>query len=270
MFSAGILSQCRGIDIGNRMAEQNCDGDEAVMETEIANSYLAVDIETTGLDAKRDRIIEIGAVKVLDGEIAEEFQTLVNPCCDLGEITKSLTGITNQMLEDAPGIADVIGGLVDFCEEGLPILGHHVIFDYSFLKRAAVNRGLAFERNGIDTLKLCRHFMPEGEKKNLEAACAFYGVIRGQAHRALADAVDAHLLYQALCRSHGMGNSEEFTEKPLIYKVKREQPASKKQKEHLRYLLKYHKIDLPVQIDSLSRNEISRITDKIISQYGRI
>ena len=57
--------------------------------------------------------------------------------------------------------------------------------------------------------------------------------------------------------------------KPMIYKVKKEQPASKKQKEDLRYLLKYHKIDVPVEIDYLSRNEASRLKDQIIFQYGR-
>ena len=58
--------------------------------------------------------------------------------------------------------------------------------------------------------------------------------------------------------------------KPMIYKVKKEQPATKKQKEDLRYLLKYHKIDVPVEIDHLSRNEVSRLQDQIIFQYGRI
>lgn len=234
------------------------------------NSYIAVDIETTGLNTKLDKIIEIGAVKVIDGQITERFQTLVNPHRDLLEQTEQLTGITADMLVNAPGIDTVIGGLVDFCEEGLPLLGHRIIFDFSFLKRAAVNQKLVFERSGIDTLKLCRHFMPEEEKKNLAAACAFYGITREQSHRAFADAVDAHLLFQALRGRHGRDEPGEFAGKPLIYKVKREQPASKKQKEGLRYLLKYHKIDLPVQIDYLSRNEISRITDKIILQYGRI
>lgn len=234
------------------------------------NSYIAVDIETTGLNAKLDKIIEIGAVKVINGQITERFQTLVNPHRDLQDQTELLTGITMDMLSDAPGIDEVIGALVDFCEAGLPLLGHRIIFDYSFLKRAAVNQKLVFERNGIDTLKLCRHFMPEEEKKNLAAACAFYGIAREQSHRAFADAVDAHLLFQVLLDRHGRDEPGEFAEKPLIYKVKREQPASKKQKEGLRYLLKYHKIDLPVQIEYLSRNEISRITDKIILQYGRI
>ena len=61
-----------------------------------------------------------------------------------------------------------------------------------------------------------------------------------------------------------------FDAKPMIYRVKKEQPASKKQKEDLRYLLKYHKIDVPVEIEFLSRNEVSRLKDNIISQYGRI
>ena len=235
------------------------------------NSYVAVDLETTGLDPKRDKIIEIGAVKVLDGRITDQFQTLVNPRRAQGSLTIELTGITDGMLETAPAIEQVIGPFAEFCGgKELPLLGHHIIFDFSFLKKAAVNCGLEFEKNGIDTLKLCRRFMPEEEKKNLETACAFYKIQRGQAHRALADAIDAHNLYQALLIQGGEKNTGEFTEKPLIYKVKKEQLASKRQKEHLRDLLKYHRIDLPVQIDYMSRNEISRITDKIISQYGRI
>lgn len=112
--------------------------------------------------------------------------------------------------------------------------------------------------------------MPQEEKKNLEAACRFFEIQRQGAHRALGDAEDAHSLYQRLIALYGETEPGAFAEKPLIYKVKREQPASKKQKEDLRYLLKYHKIDLPVQIDYLSRNEASRITDQVISQYGRI
>ena len=112
--------------------------------------------------------------------------------------------------------------------------------------------------------------MPAEESKRLGAACAFYGLTQESAHRALGDALDAHRLYQKLVEKYAGQAPEAFAAEPLIYKVKREQPASKKQKEDLRYLLKYHKIDLPVQIDYLSRNEVSRITDKIISRYGRI
>lgn len=235
----------------------------------MTNSYIAVDLETTGLNPKTEKIIEIGAIKVIDGVICGEYHTLVQPHRELTEWVRELTGITDAMLESTPGIEDCIDIFLKFCED-LPLLGHHVIFDYSFLKRAAVNHKQEFERKGIDTLPLCRRFMPAENKKTLVAACEYYGIIRQQAHRALDDAKAAHQLYQLLLDTYGMENSGDFALKPLIYKIKREQPASKKQKEDLRYLLKYHKIEIPVQIDYLSRNEISRITDKIISQYGRI
>jgi DNA polymerase-3 subunit alpha (Gram-positive type) len=233
------------------------------------NSYIALDLETTGLDPKTERIIEIGAVRIENGLETAQFHTMVNPHRVLEERIVELTGITDEMLKDAPDIVDILPELLEFCGE-LPLLGHHVIFDYSFIKRAAVNAGLAFERSGIDTLKLCRCFMPGPEKKNLEAACRYYGIDRKQSHRALDDARDAHRLYRKLMELHGAERPEAFSGNPLIYKVKREQPASKKQKQDLQDLLKYHKIDILVQLDDLSRNEVSRLKDKIISQYGRM
>lgn len=232
-------------------------------------NYVALDIETTGLDPKRDKVIEIGAVCMNAGKETARFHSMVNPHRKLEERICELTGITDEMVENAPDIGDIIGEFLDFCGD-LPILGHHVIFDYSFLKRAAVNQGLSFDRQGIDTLKLCRMFMPETEKKNLEAACRFFEIKRQGAHRALGDARDAGALFEVLAERWGSEKPEAFAAKPLIYKVKREQPASKKQKEDLQYLIKYHRIDLPVQIEHLSRNEASRITDRIISRYGRI
>ncbi len=236
---------------------------------EYHQNYIAVDIETTGLDAKTEKIIEIGAIRVDNGQEVAQFHTMVNPHRTLDERIVELTGITDEMVEHAPDIGDIIGEFLDFCGE-LPILGHHIIFDYSFLKRAAVNAKLTFERNGIDTLRLCRVFMPAEEKKNLAAACAFYRLERECAHRALGDARDAHHLFQTLLAQANEAQQELFVPKPLNYKVKREQPASKKQKEDLRELVKYHRIELPVQIDHLSRSEASRIKDKIISQFGKM
>lgn len=233
------------------------------------NSYVAIDLETTGLDPKYDKVIEIGAVKVVDGQITEEFSSFVNPRRLLPGYTTNLTGITDEMLDGAPEIEELIEQVVCFCG-GLPILGHHVIFDYSFLKRAAVNKGLDFEKNGIDTLTICRRLMPECEKKNLMSAIEYYGIDPETAHRALSDARMAHFLYQTVKKGYFKAHQEMFFGKPLIYRVKKEQPATKKQKEGLRDLIKYHRINLSVQIDYLTRNEISRMTDKIILKYGRI
>lgn len=234
----------------------------------LEQNYVALDLETTGLDAKRDKIIEVGAIRVQNGTAVVRYHSLVNPRRRLPLKIRELTGICDEMVEQAPDMGDIIAEVVDFCGE-LPLLGHHVIFDYSFLKRAAVNQGISFERYGIDTLKLCRRFMPAEESKSLAAACAYFEIERRGAHRALGDAEDAHDLYQVLARRFS-AEEETFAAKPMIYKVKREQPASKKQKEDLRYLLKYHKIDVPEEIDFLSRNEASRLTDQIISRYGRI
>ena len=120
---------------------------------QIPNSYIALDLETTGLNPKRDKMIEIGAVRVEDGAETGRFHTMLNPRRELEERITELTGIRGDMLENAPDIVDILEEFLAFCGE-LPLLGHRIIFDYSFVKRAAVNQGLAFEKNGIDTLKL--------------------------------------------------------------------------------------------------------------------
>lgn len=234
------------------------------------NSYVAIDIETTGLNPKQDKIIEIGAIKVIEGKEAASFESFVNPRRDLPERIMELTGIRKEMLEDAPDIEEVIPKIVEFAED-LPLLGHRVIFDYSFLKRAAINWGRvdSWEKKGIDTLTLCRYFMPEEEKKNLSAACGYFNISLGNAHRAVADAKAAHLLFQCLAAAYKDKRPEIFREKPLIYQIKKEQPATKRQKERLHDLIKYHRIDISVQIDHLTRNEASRLTDQILSRYGK-
>ncbi len=235
----------------------------------MVNSYVAVDLETTGLNPKTDRILEIGGLRIEDGKAVGEFQMLVNPGFPLEESVTRITGITDAMAAEGEDPKRAVESFLSFCG-GLPILGHRVIFDYSFLKRAAVNLGRSWEKEGIDTLDLCRRFMPAEERKNLKDACRFFGIADRGSHRALLDAWSAHFLYQELCRRYLGEDEKPFLPKPLIYKVKREQPASKRQKERLQELLKYHKIKAPVQIDGLTRNEASRMADKITAKYGRI
>lgn len=231
--------------------------------------YIAVDTETTGLNPKIDKIIEIGALKVRNDEIWEQFSMMVNPHRELSEQVRELTGIRQEEVDAAQGIEVVLPKFLEFAED-LPLLGHRISFDYQFLKQAAVNLGLSFERDGIDTLKISRQLMPPEERKTLSAACRYYGIETEISHRALADAQAAHLLYQETALLYDLAYPEIFIKKPLIYKVKKEQPASKRQKQLLQDLLKYHRIDVPVEIAYLSRNEISRLVDTIILQYGRM
>ena len=213
-------------------------------------SYIALDLETTGLSPKEDRIIEIAAVKVENGVIRDRYVTLVNPGRLLEARITELTGITDEMIREAPVMEEILEEVLEFCG-GLPLLGHNITFDYSFLKQAAINQKRSFEAEAVDTLKLCRRYMPEEEKKNLGAACAFYGIDLSGAHRALADAMGAHLLYEKLAALYGAGHEECFAAVPLNYKAKRVQPATKRQKEYLQDLLKCHRIDVTVQIEHL-------------------
>ena len=234
------------------------------MADEMINSYVALDLETTGIGARCEKITEIGMVKVVDGEVVDTYHTMVNPYREIPERIVELTGITDDMVKGAPGIEEILDEVLDFTG-ALPLLGHQIIF-----VQAAVNQKRKFEKYGVDTLKLCRYLMPGEEKKNLSAACAYFEVAQDTAHRALSDAYAAHNLYQELKKRFGKERPELFTAKMLQYKAKKERTASKRQKEHLQDLLKYHRIDITVEIDHMSGNEISRMIDKIIFQHGRI
>lgn len=233
------------------------------------NTFIALDLETTGLNPSTDRILEIGAVKVVEGEVTETYETLVNPCLTLSPRIEELTGITQEMAMGGKETREAVTELVEFCGE-LPLLGHNILFDYSFVKRSAVNLKLAFEKEGIDTLKIARSVFPEMEHRNLGALCQYYGIEQGRAHRAADDARSAMELYRRMAADFPDSPKELFEPKPLIFKIRRQGPITPAQKGYLNDLVKYHKISLDVCIDTLTKNEASRIIDKIILENGRI
>lgn len=231
------------------------------------DSYVALDVETTGLDPKRDKIIEIGMVKVRSGRIAARFETFVNPGRMLEERIIALTGIRDEQLVDAPDIEEIIPGLLHFIGEDI-LVGHRILFDYSFIKKAAANHRFTFEKTGIDTLKLAKTFLPDLESRSLAFLCEYYG-IEHNAHRALADAKAASDLYQKLAMLFYRENETAFTPKRLLYQVKRETPLTIPQKEQLYKLLDRHKLKVDYQVEKLTRNEASRIIARILAEYGR-
>ncbi|MBQ7839501.1 MAG: 3'-5' exonuclease [Lachnospiraceae bacterium] len=230
--------------------------------TEPISDYLCLDLETTGLNPKLDKIIEIGAVKVKGGVIADTFSTFIKPGKALTERVSVLTGIREQDLETAPTIQKVLPEFLEFAEE-LPLLGHRILFDFSFIKRAAVNEKLTFERSGIDTLKIARKYLPDLPSRRLSDLCEHYG-IELHAHRALEDARATHFLYQKLWKEF----QPDFEPEPLIYKVKREGPATKAQKQRLVRLLKQYGLTADCEIEMLTKNEASRLIDRILASYG--
>ncbi len=231
------------------------------------NSYVCIDLETTGLNPKTDKIIEIGAVKVIDGKVTDALSTYVNPGRKLEERIVELTGIVQHQVDEAPEIAQVMPHLIEFLED-LPLLGHRILFDYSFLKKAAVNQKLTFEKQGIDTLRIARCFLPELEKRSLEFLCKHYGITH-QAHRALADAEATSVLYQKLAELFYEKDAKPFEPTPLNYSVKKETPITKPQKERLYRLIQQHNLTVDYDVEKLTRSEASRYTDKIYEKYGR-
>lgn len=233
----------------------------------MTDTYVSIDLETTGLQPKTDRIIEVGAVKVRRGEPAETFQTFVNPGRQLEERVMELTHIRQEEVDSAPYMEEILPRLLDFLED-LPLLGHRVLFDYSFLKKAAVNAGQTFEKQGIDTLRIARRFLPELEHRSLEYLCTYYQIPH-QAHRAYEDARATSRLYRILAEQFYEQEAELFQPRELHYAVKKDSPASKRQKQRLYELMQKHKIVTDFDMDTITRSEASRYTDKILAKYGR-
>lgn len=240
------------------------------------DTYVCIDLETTGLNPKTDRIIEIGAVKVEKGKETEVFETFVNPGRSLEERITELTGIRNEDLNEAPPIEDVMPKLLEFAGEHV-LLGHSVLFDFSFIKKAAVNQKMTFERTGIDTLKLARKYLPELESRSLGYLCEYYGIPH-KAHRALEDAKATVQLYENLAKQFLSAETEkDFQPQKLIYSAKRDTPASKAQIERLYKLMDKHKIksgDMPSGFPTelpkvMTRSEASRYADLILAKFGR-
>lgn len=234
------------------------------------DSFTVVDIETTGLDPKKDKITEIGAIRVEGGKIADTFHTLVNPGRRLEERITELTGLTDEALKEAPFIQDVIEDFVEFETTGC-LLGHSVLFDYSFLKRAAVNEGKTFEKKGIDTLSISRKYLQDLESRSLPYLSGFFGIAH-EAHRALSDVEATWELYKLLEEKFGQEEdaSKYFEPKELIYKVKKEGPVTKKQVEQLKRFLSHYGLESEYDINRMTKNEASRYLDRLVSLHGRI
>lgn len=230
----------------------------------MTTSYICVDVETTGLNPKEEKLIEIGAVKVIDGEITERFQSFVAPGRRLEARISKLTNITDKMLEHAPQPSEVLPQFWTFCEE-LPLLGHHIAFDYAFLKKAMVQEKLSFEKKGLDTLRISRKYLPELESRSLEYLCRHFEISH-TAHRALGDAEATVALYTKLCdlfyeRAQAEG-CKAFIPAPLNYQVKREKPITIAQKEQIARYCTALGINLNRDINTMTRSEASRFVER--------
>lgn len=149
--------------------------------------FTVFDLETTGLSMSVDRITEIGAVLVENGEIIDEFNTFVNPEIPIPPRITELTGITNQMVADAPKIDVALSRFLDFAKDSV-LVAHNANFDCGFVRAAASRLGIAFNPTYIDTVPLCSSEFPQLRNVKLDTVASFMGLGEFNHHRACDDA----------------------------------------------------------------------------------
>lgn len=160
------------------------------------DDYVSIDIETTGLDSNFDNIIELAAVRVVSGEIDETFQTLVNPEQSLDEFIVELTGITDDMLEDAPLIEEVLPDFIDFIGDSV-IVAHNANFDINFIYDECSNNNLPPLKNDfVDTMRMSRRLFSEHSHHRLSDLMERFGIFSDVSHRALEDAEVVYECYE--------------------------------------------------------------------------
>ncbi len=151
---------------------------------------VAIDLETTGLDSARDSIIEVGAVRMIDGKIVEEYTQLVDPGFPIPALVTSITNIRSDDVLGQPAFETLIPKLRAFIGSA-PLIGHNIGFDVAFLNRY----GLAGGNIRVDTYDLASVLMPRAPRYNLNSLAAQIGIELENAHRALDDARASMLLY---------------------------------------------------------------------------
>ena len=150
-------------------------------------TYVVFDIETTGLSPVNDEITEIGAVKIVDGTICDTYSQLVNPGRPIPDKIVQLTGITDAMVADKPGIDTVLPEFLDFCGEAT-VVAHNASFDTGFIRQKASARNLVFSNKIMDTLRLSRELFPQHSKHSLGVVAERMEVSLENHHRAVDDA----------------------------------------------------------------------------------
>ena len=149
--------------------------------------YVVFDIETTGFSPVKNRIIEIGAVKVAGGEIVDRFSTFVNPGVPIPFRIEQLTSISDEMVMDAPPIETVLPEFLQFCD-GAVFVAHNASFDMSFILENAKRQSLPLTPTYVDTVGIARVLLPNQAKHTLDAVAKTLGVSLENHHRAVDDA----------------------------------------------------------------------------------
>ncbi len=154
---------------------------------ELDSEFVVFDIETTGLSPLKDRIIEIGASKISNGKITEEFSSFVNPNIPIPFRIEQLTGINDNMVINAPTIEAVLKDFLDFCKDSI-VVAHNADFDTAFIINAAKKMNISYKPTIIDTVGLSRMLLPNLSRYKLDTVAKALGIKLLNHHRAVDDA----------------------------------------------------------------------------------
>jgi DNA polymerase III epsilon subunit family exonuclease len=183
---------------------------------------IILDTETTGLDHKTEKMIEIAAVKVLNGEVLDTFSALIKPSVPIRYSSFLIHGISEEMLKDAPSVEEVLPQFLEFVGD-LPYVAHNAIFDYSFINEATkALYGNRFKNQRIDTFEMFRSVFPEMPSHSLSALLDRFGFESHVNHRALDDAMALAKVYFPLRELYEQKYSWQLSQlKNIQYLVER-------------------------------------------------
>ena len=195
--------------------------------------FVAFDLETTGLDCHNDRIIEIGAVVIQDGKEIERFQTFVDPGQKLRQDTIDLTGITDQMLQGAPSIEQVLPEFLSFVGDRV-LIAHNADFDCSFVRVACEKQGLPYCYTSVDTLVLSQNLMTNLNRHKLNIVADALSLPEFNHHRAADDAVTCGMIMAKFIeKMEEMGIHDLKGINPSMEKIRGERRRDERYAQHI-------------------------------------
>ncbi|CBK77846.1 DNA polymerase III, alpha chain, Gram-positive type [[Clostridium] cf. saccharolyticum K10] len=178
------------------------------------HTCVVFDIETTGFSPLKNRIIEIGAVKVENGKIVDRFSTFVNPEVPIPFEIEKLTSISDNMVLGAPKIEEVLPKFLEFCSDAV-MVAHNASFDMSFIRHNAMIQGKSFEPTVLDTVSMARFLLPNLNRFKLDTVAKELRISLENHHRAVDDAgatAEIFVKFVEMLKSRGIENLDELNE----------------------------------------------------------
>ena len=180
------LSTCNELSYVIKVSDSNRSSKGKSLFTFI-DDYVAIDLETTGLSPKYDEIIEFAGIRVRNGVVVDTMQTFVKPSCEIDEFITNLTGITNDMVSDAPTPKDILPAIRDFIGSDI-VVGHNVCFDVNFLyDNFKLYFDERFKNDYIDTMRISRKLLPDLKHHRLKDIVTKLEIPQNTYHRAMND-----------------------------------------------------------------------------------